>query len=143
MSIERVKESYARQGFMKALNAELISVEQGEVKITCDFTDNLTQQHGYFHAGVITTIVDTACGYAAMTMVSDKSEVLSTEFKVNFLRPARTDKLIAIGKVLKAGRTLTVCEGYVYDSSETTLIAKMTATIISVNADKQSRIEIQ
>ncbi|NIF06601.1 PaaI family thioesterase [Chryseobacterium sp. Tr-659] len=130
---ERIKESFDKQGLMKTLNAQLAEVEKGQVKITCEFTDALTQHHGFFHAGVLTSIVDSACGYAGLTMMPENMEVLTVEFKVNFMRPAQTDKLIAIGKVLQAGRTLTICEGYVYDSSQEKLIAKMQATMIAVS----------
>ncbi|MEI2273129.1 PaaI family thioesterase [Sphingobacterium sp. ML3W] len=132
MIYERVKQSFDKQGLMKTLNAQLGEVEKGRVKITCEFSEALTQQHGFFHAGVATSIVDSACGYAALTMMPENTEVLSVEFKINFMKPAKTDKLIAIGKVLQAGRTLTVCEGYVYDSNEEKLIAKMTATMIAI-----------
>ena len=129
---EKIKQSFNKQGLMKTLNAQLAEVEKGRVKITCEFSEALTQQHGFFHAGVATSIVDSACGYAALTMMPENVEVLTVEFKVNFIKPAKTDKLIAIGKVLQSGRTLTVCEGYVYDSTEEKLIAKMTATLITV-----------
>ncbi|MCU7616247.1 PaaI family thioesterase [Chryseobacterium sp. PBS4-4] len=129
---DRIKESFDKQGLMKTLNAKLVSVEKGEVKISSEFSEALTQQHGFFHAGVATSIVDNACGYAALTMMPEDMEVLSVEFKINFIKPAKTDKLIAIGKVLQSGRTLTICEGYVYDSSEEKLISKMTATMIAV-----------
>jgi uncharacterized protein (TIGR00369 family) len=78
--------------------------------------------------------VDTACGFAALTMMANDADVLSVEFKVNFLKPAKTSKLVAIGKVIQSGKTLSVCEGYVYDSSEHMLIAKMTATMITVKS---------
>ena len=117
---------------MKTLKAELIEVEKGQVKVTCEFSEALTQQHGFFHAGVVTSIADSACGYAALTMMPDNEEVLSVEFKVNFMKPAKTDKLMAIGKVLQSGKTLTVCEGYVYDSTGEKLISKMTATMITI-----------
>jgi uncharacterized protein (TIGR00369 family) len=129
---DKIKQSFDKQGFMKTLKAELIEVEKGQVKITCEFSEALTQQHGFFHAGVVTSIADSACGYAALTMMPDNAEVLSVEFKVNFMKPAKTDKLIAIGKVLQAGKTLTVCEGYVYDSNGEKLISKMTATMITI-----------
>lgn len=129
---EKIKQSFDKQGLMKTLNAHLAEVEKGQVKITCEFSQALTQQHGFFHAGVITSIIDSACGYAALTMMAEDREVLSVEFKINFMKPAKTDKLIAIGKVLQSGRTLTVCEGYVYDSNEEKLIAKMTATMIAI-----------
>ena len=129
---EIIKESFGRQGLMKTLNAKLVSVEKGEVKISCEFSEGLTQQNGFFHAGVATSIADSACGYAALTMMPEDMEVLSVEFKINFMKPAKTDQLNAVGKVLQSGRTLTVCEGYVYDRSEEKLISKMTATMISV-----------
>lgn len=129
---DRIEQSFSRQGLMKTLNAQLAVVEKGQVTITCEFSEALTQQHGFFHAGVATSIVDSACGYAALTMLPENTEVLTVEFKVNFMKPAKTDKLICIGKVLQSGKTLTVCEGYVYDSKEEKLIAKMTATMIGV-----------
>lgn len=132
MIYEKIKQNFDRQGLMRTLNAELVSVEKGQVKITCEFSDGLTQQHGYFHASVTTGLVDSACGYAALTMLTDHVDVLTVEFKVNFLKPAKTNKLIAVGKVLQSGKTLTVCDGFVYDETETKCIAKMTATIISV-----------
>jgi len=128
---EKIKQSFERQGLMKTLNAKLITVEAGIVKISCEFSENLTQQHGFVHAGVATSIADSACGYAALTMLADHFDVLTIEFKVNFLKPAKANKLIAVGKVLQSGKTLTVCDGFVYDETETKLIAKMTATIIS------------
>lgn len=128
----RIKDSFETQGLMKTLNAELVSIEKGVVKISVDFSEGLSQQHGFFHAGVATSIVDSACGYAALTMLPEDMEVLSVEFKINFLKPVQTDKLIALGKVLQSGKTLTICEGYVYDNSEKNLISKMTATMISV-----------
>ena len=139
---ENVKKSFERQGLMKTLNAKLISIEKGQVKISCEFSEQLTQQHGFFHAGVVTSIADSSCGYAALTLLPDSFEVLTTEFKMNFLKPAKTNKLIAIGKVLQSGKTLTVCEGFVYDETETKLIAKMTATIISKDdATRVNRLE--
>lgn len=129
---ERIKQSFDKQGIMKTLNAQLAEVKKGEVKMTCAFSEALAQHNGFFHAGVITTLADSACGYAAFTMMPENANVLTVEFKVNFMKPANTDKLIVVGKVLQAGRTLTICEGYVYDSTEEKLIAKMQATIIAV-----------
>jgi uncharacterized protein (TIGR00369 family) len=134
---ERIKQSFNNQGLMKTLNARLVDVQKGQVKISCEFSDALTQQHGFFHAGVATSIVDSACGYAALTMMPENVEVLTVEYKVNFLRPAQTPTLIAIGKVLQFGKTLTVCEGSVYDSNEEKLFAKMTATLIAMT-DRQN-----
>ncbi|MBL3548043.1 MULTISPECIES: PaaI family thioesterase [unclassified Chryseobacterium] len=129
---DRIQQSFDQQGIMKTIGAQLDEIDKGIVKISCTFSDALTQQHGFFHAGVMTTIVDSACGYAALTTMPENANVLTVEFKVNFMKPAKTDKLIAIGKVLQSGRTLTVCEGYIYDEYEEKLLAKMTATMIAV-----------
>ena len=133
MTIEnKIRTSFQLQGIMTTLGAKLISVEPGKVIIECPWHEGLTQQHGYFHAGVLTTIVDSACGYAALTMMPEDKEVLSVEFKINFLNPANTSRLIATGTVLQAGKTLTICEGVVYDDTNTKLLAKMTATMMAI-----------
>ncbi len=129
---KRIRQSFEKQTFMATLGAELESVELGQVRISCPFSESLTQQHGFFHAGVTASIADTACGYAALTMMPEDAEVLSVEFKINLLKPAQTPRLVAIGKVVQSGRTLTVCEAFVWDETETRLIAKMTATMIAV-----------
>jgi len=96
---------------MRTLGAELIHVAHGEVHIALHPRPEFSQQHGYVHAGALTSVVDTACGYAAMTVAPGGHEVLTVEFKVNFMRPAVADRFLAIGKVIKAGKTLTVCHG--------------------------------
>lgn len=128
--MQRIHENFAKQTFMKTLGAEIIHIEEGKVIIACSKNDNLTQQHGFFHAGVLTSIVDSACGYAALSLMPDEADVLSVEFKVNLLRPATSDKIIATGTVLKNGRTLVVCEGIVTDEAETKIYAKMIGTMI-------------
>ncbi|MCU0449458.1 MAG: PaaI family thioesterase [Bernardetiaceae bacterium] len=128
----RVHQEFAKQGLMRLFNAQLVSVAPGEVVIECPFAEALTQHHGYFHAGVLTTLADNACGFAALTHLPSQQTVLSVEFKINFLRPANVPRLIAVGQVLKAGKTLTVCEGYVYAPERQTLLAKMTATMVGV-----------
>ena len=133
---KRITESFDRQGLMRTLHARLLEVEKGQVIITCDFSEGLTQQHGFFHAGVLTSIVDSACGYAALTLMPLDKEVLSVEFKINFLKPAQTGKLIAKGTVLQSGKNLTICEGHVFDETETKLLAKMTATMIAINSNQ-------
>jgi acyl-coenzyme A thioesterase PaaI-like protein len=79
---KRIKESFDKQGLMKTLNTQLEEVEKGKVKITCEFSEGLTQQHGFFHAGVTTSIADSTCGYAALTMMPENTEVLSVDFKI-------------------------------------------------------------
>jgi uncharacterized protein (TIGR00369 family) len=132
--MERICESFDRQGFMRTLGAILESVEPGIVTITCAFDQGLTQQHGLFHGGVAASLVDVACGYAALSVMPADREVLTVEFKVHFLKPAKTERLIAVGQVVQAGRTLTVCEGSVFDATRTRLLARMTATMMAVAA---------
>jgi uncharacterized protein (TIGR00369 family) len=107
----RVRASFARQQVMTLIGAEMTTVEPGVVEITLPTRDDLTQQHGYTHAGIVTTIVDSACGYAALTLAPAGADVLTIEYKVNFLAPASGERLIARGRVLRAGRTVTVCAG--------------------------------
>ena len=95
---------------MRTLGAVLESVDSGTVTVSCGFNEGLTQQHGLFHGGAVASLVDVACGYAALTVMPEDREVLTVEFKVHFLKPAKTDRVIAVGKVVQAGRTLTVCE---------------------------------
>lgn len=107
----RVRASFARQQVMTLIGAEMTTVEPGAVEITLPTRDDLTQQHGYIHAGIVTTIVDSACGYAALTLAPAEADVLTIEYKVNFLAPANGERLIARGRVLRAGRTITACAG--------------------------------
>lgn len=128
----RVERSFARQTFMATLGASLTQVEPGRVTIELPFQDALTQQHGFLHAGVVASIVDSACGYAALTLMPTDAGVLSVEFKVNMLAPARGERMIAEGWVKKAGRTLMVCVGDVWaiDGDTRTNVTTMTATMI-------------
>lgn len=131
--IEAAKRSFEQQGFMKTLGAEIISIEEGLVKISCNRKKAVTQQHGYFHAGVITSIADVACGYAAFTTMPEGSEVLSVEFKTNLMRAANADKIIATGKVIKSGRTLIFCEAKVTDESEEIIFLHFKEPCIAFN----------
>ena len=88
----------------------------GSVTVTCAAADALTQQQGFVHGGVLASLADVACGYAALTKMAEDREVLTVEFKVNFLKAARSDRLVAVGQVIQSGRTLTVCERFVYDT---------------------------
>ena len=132
--MERVRRSFEKQGLMRTLGAALESVESGKVTITCAANERLTRQQGLVHGGVVASLADVACGYAALTMMPDDREVLTVEFKINFLKPANTDRLIAIGEVVQSGRTLTVCQGTVFDSARTQILARMTATMMAVDA---------
>ena len=122
---------------MATLGAELVQVAPGEVQISLSPRPELSQQHGYIHAGAITSVLDSACGYAALTVAPAGLDVLTVEFKINFIRPALADRFVAIGKVLKAGKTLTVCHGEVIgeQGSRRETIAVMQATIINVSGN--------
>ena len=110
---KRIADSFARQGMMGVLDAKLVLVQAGEVHIEMPFAARLSQQHGYVHAGAIISIVDTACGYAALTRAPGGFEIVTAEFKVNLLRPALGERFLAIGTVQNAGKLLTVCTGEV------------------------------
>jgi uncharacterized protein (TIGR00369 family) len=130
----RVRESFARQGYMAAIGAELVHVAAGEVDIEVPFSERLTQQDGYLHAGVVAGAADSACGYAALTTMDARAEVLTVEFKINLLAPAAGERLVARGRVLRAGRTLTVCRGdaVTISDGQDKHVATVTATMIAV-----------
>ena len=112
--VEEIKESFAKQTIMALIGGELTRVEPGVVEISLTYRSDLTQQHGYVHAGIITTIADSACGYAAYTLMPPNSDVLAVEFKVNLLRPAKGETFLARAEVVKSGRTLTVVRADVH-----------------------------
>ena len=128
----RVRDNFARQNVMQLIGASLRLVEPGAVDIVLPYRNDLTQQNGYIHAGILTTVADSACGYAAYTLMPAGSEVLSVEFKMNLLRPAAGDLFVAEARVLKAGKTLTVtgCDVYGRVADDSKLIATMLATMI-------------
>ena len=129
-----IARSFAAQGLMITLGAELLLVAQGEVHIALLPRPELSQQNGYLHAGALASVLDSACGYAALTVAPAGLDVLTVEYKINFLRPAVADRFVAIGKVIKAGKTLTVCQGELVgeQGSRQGTIAVMQATIINV-----------
>lgn len=131
---ERVAGSFRRQTAMATLGAELRMVSPGAVEIALAYRADLCQQHGFVHAGVLTTIVDTACGYAALTLMPAGVGVLSVEFKVNFLAPAAGELFVARGSVVRSGRTLSVCTGEVLARSggAEKVVALMQATMMAV-----------
>ncbi len=107
----RVRASFARQRAMHTIGARLVRVEPGEVELDLPFREDLTQQHGFLHAGIVTALVDSACGYAALSLMDRESAVLSVEYKVNLLAPAVGERMRAIGRVIKPGRTLARLHG--------------------------------
>ncbi|HTG86899.1 MAG TPA: PaaI family thioesterase [Pyrinomonadaceae bacterium] len=130
---DEVRQSFAKQSIMELIGGELIRVDPGVVEIELSYREDLTQQDGYVHAGIITTIADSACGYAAYTLMPAESEVLAVEFKVNLMRPAKGEKFLARAEVMKPGRTLTIVRADVFVSSageKWQLIATMLGTMM-------------
>ncbi len=130
----RVRDSFARQQFMGTLGASIARVGPGEVLIAVPFSESLTQQHGVLHAGVVAAVLDSACGYAALTLMEPGAGVMSAEFKVNLLAPAVANRFVAVGRVVRAGRTLTVCQGElraVQDDGEI-VVAVMQGTMMAI-----------
>lgn len=134
---QRITDSFNAQGLMSTLGAQIVSIDDGEVQLELPFSTKLTQQHGYLHAGVITSIVDTACGYAALTKAPEGQEVVTAEFKINFMRPAIGERFVAIGRVVNSGKLLTVCKGEVqaYSGVDFKVVAVMQATIVNIRHD--------
>ena len=133
---EEIKQSFAKQTIMGLIGAELNRVEPGVIEITLPYRADLAQQHGYLHAGIVTTIADSACGYAAYSLMPPNSEVLSVEFKVNLLRPAKGEKFLAVAQVVKAGKTLTVVRADVFGvdgKEQRELVATMLGTMICLS----------
>jgi uncharacterized protein (TIGR00369 family) len=131
---QKVRESFGRQPFMSALGAEMTSVGLGKVEIAFPFGPRLTQQNGFVHAGAVTSIMDSACGYAALSVAPREADVLSVEFKVNLLAPATGELFVARASVKRAGKRLTVCaaDAFAVKGGEEKLIATMLATIINI-----------
>ena len=132
---QRVRDSFALQIAMQSLGMEISEVEPGLVVLEMPFNPEFTQQHGFHHAGIATTGMDSACGYAAFSLMDADAEVLTVEFKTNFLAPAMGDRFRFCGEVIKPGRTLTICEGKAYalnSDASPKLIANMSATMIAV-----------
>ena len=131
---DEVRQSFAKQAIMGLIGGELTRVEPGVVEISLRYRADLTQQDGYVHAGIVTTIADSACGYAAYSLMPPESEVLAVEFKVNLLRPAKGELFIARAEVIKPGRTLTVVRADVFSLSaggkERQLVATMQGTMM-------------
>jgi len=130
----RVRASFAKQRAMDTIGATIARVAPGEVDLELPFREDLTQQHGFLHAGIIATLADSACGYAALSLMAPGAGVLSIEYKLNLLAPAIGTRMIARATVLRAGRTVTVCRGDVFAVTEggEKLIAAMQATMMSV-----------
>ncbi|MBU0745216.1 MAG: PaaI family thioesterase [Gammaproteobacteria bacterium] len=131
---DRVRDSFARQGAMQTLGASLGLLSSGAVDIELPWALGLTQQHGFLHAGMVATALDSACGYAGFTLMASDAAVLTIEFKINLLAPAKGERFRMEGRVLKPGRTITVCEGraFAIDGTQEKLVATMGCTLMAV-----------
>ena len=131
----RVRESFAKQSIMTTLGAGIASVRPGEVEIVLPFSDRILQQHGFIHAGAVATIADSACGYAALSVMPPDAAVLTTEFKINLLAPAKGERLRAIGRVVRSGRKLVITLGEVFaeEGGARKQVALITATMMVVD----------
>ena len=133
---QRTRDSFARQNAMQTLGATLESVAPGRVTITMAHRDTLTQQHGFIHAGMLAAALDSACGYAAFSLMPADTAVLTIEFKINLLAPARGPRFRFEGVVVKPGRTISVVDGralqFEADGGAEKLVATMSATVMTV-----------
>jgi uncharacterized protein (TIGR00369 family) len=130
----RVRHSFAKQRVMETIGARLVRVAPGEVDIELPFREDLTQQNGFLHAGIVGTVLDSAAGYAAFTLMPADAGVLSIEFKVNLLAPARGERVIARARVVRAGRTVTVCtaDAFAVQDGAERHVSTMTATMMTI-----------
>lgn len=131
----RVRDSFAKQTIMATLGAEILAVRPGEVEIVLPFADHVLQQHGFVHAGAVATIANSACGYAGLTVMPRDAAVLTTEFKINLLSPAKGDRLRAVGRVIRNGKSLVITLGEVFAESAGTSkqVAMITASLMVVS----------
>ena len=131
---EKVKESFARQKVMAELAVQITDLSPGEIEFQFPYDERWTQQHGFIHAGIISTVMDSACGYAAYSLMPKDAAVLSIEFKSNFLAPAAGEQFRITSRVIRSGRTITVAEAdaFAYTTDREKHVAHMTATIMTV-----------
>jgi uncharacterized protein (TIGR00369 family) len=137
----RCRDSFQRQQAMTTIGATVQSMAAGEVEIVMPFSERLTQQHGFIHAGIITMLCDTACGFAALSLMPADAAVLTTEFKVNLLSPAKGERFIANGRVVRPGKKLTVCLGEVFaeEGGKRKQVTLMTASMMAVDTSSGLR----
>jgi uncharacterized protein (TIGR00369 family) len=133
----KVEKSFAEQAVMETIGASIEVIGAGEIEIEFPYQSSLTQQNGFIHAGIVSTVLDSACGYAAFSLMPEDASVLTIEFKVNLLSPAKGDRFRGYGKVKKAGRTISVAEAELYAFSDQgkKLVATMVGTLMAINND--------
>ncbi len=130
----RIQASFEKQGLMSTLGASIVRISPGAVEIALPASPSVSQQHGFIHAGAVAAVADTAAGYAALSLMPPRVGVLTTEFKINLVAPATGDRILARGRVVKAGRTLTLAQTEVVAESagEEKLVALLTATLMAI-----------
>jgi len=130
----RIQASFDKQGLMRTLGASILRIEPGAVGIALPASPAVSQQHGFVHAGAVAAIADTAAGYAALTLMPPGAGVLTTEFKINLVAPAAGERILARGRVIKAGRTLTLAQAEVFaeTAGQEKLVAFLTATLMAI-----------
>jgi len=131
----KVENSFAEQAVMKTIGASIEAISPGAVEIEFPYQTSLTQQNGFIHAGIVSTVLDSACGYAAFSLMPEDATVLTIEFKINLLSPAKGDRFRGYGKVKKAGRTISVAEAelYAFSGQGKKLVATMVGTLMALN----------
>ena len=131
----KVEDSFSRQQAMTTIGCSIANLEPGRIELRFPFDEKLTQQHGFIHAGILSTVMDSACGYAAYSLMSEDSAVLSVEFKINLLLPARGEEFRVVGGVVRPGKTITVCdaEAFAISDGREKLVSRMTGTMMAVN----------
>jgi uncharacterized protein (TIGR00369 family) len=130
----RIRASFAKQGLMRTLGASIVRLSPGAVEVAFAPNPSISQQHGFVHAGAVAAIADTAAGYAALSLMPSGAGVLTTEFKINLVAPATGDRIVARGRVVKPGRTLTVAQAEVVAEADgrDTMVALLIATMMTV-----------
>jgi len=139
---QRVRQSFSQQGLMSYLGARLTELKPGMAEVRAAFREELTQQHGYFHAGVSGSLADVACGYAAYTLMPKDSSVLTVEYKINLMAPAEGEELIARARVVRSGKTLKICAADVFarKAAAETHCATVLATIMCLAGESHGRV---
>jgi uncharacterized protein (TIGR00369 family) len=130
--LARVRASFDRQGMMTTLGVEVIAVEPGRVEMSLRHDDRFTQQHGFLHAGAVASVLDTACGYAAYSLMLPEASVLTAAYTINLLAPAAGERFAITGEVVRAGRTLVVCRGEAFADASPRPFAVMQATMTAI-----------
>ena len=131
-TLARVRASFDRQEMMRTLGVEVTSVELGKVEMALRHDDRFTQQHGFLHAGAVASVLDTACGYAAFSVMPPDAAVLTASYTINLLAPAAGERFVITGEVVRAGRTLVVCRGEAFADGDQRPFAVMQATMTAV-----------